>query len=198
MKVIDLLEKVYIEDIEYIDIFSEDDDGLCGVLHPERWRELLPEKVLNSEVFKFSPNDTSSEPGLNIYIKDEERDSKIFTEENRNSLLHSLEGLHEQFVANEKKHDDGVDTIVNSLLFTKDGVEKYIFKKESFIDKVNKIIKDNQDIVIQISFADTKTCVIVANDKQTDYRNLWAWASEEDILDVIKDLIRLVKEKEDK
>ena len=112
--------------------------------------------------------------------------------------MHSLEGLHEQFVANEKKHDDGVDTIVNSLLFTKDGVEKYIFKKESFIDKVNKIIKDNQDIVIQISFADTKTCVIVANDKQTDYRNLWAWASEEDILDVIKDLIRLVKEKEDK
>ena len=109
MRVIDLLEKVDIDDLEFIDIFSKDEDGLCGVLHPDRWCEFLPEKVLNSEVVKFSPNDTSSEPALNIYIKDEETCKDVYKD---------------KF---EKKHDDSVD----SLIFAKKELDKVIIKQKS-------------------------------------------------------------------
>ncbi len=176
MKVIDLLETVYIEDIEYIDIFSENEDGLCGVLHPERWREFLTEKVLNSEVFKFSPNDTSSEPGLNIYIKDEETCNDIYKD---------------KF---EKNHDDGVDLSI----FAKQELDKIIIARKSLVDEINEIVKNDPDIMIQVCYGSYKTCISIYYHGSTEFRNLWNGPSEEDILDVIKDLIRLVKEKEDK
>ena len=166
MKVIDLLEKVYIEDIEYIDIFSEDDDGLCGVLHPERWRELLPEKVLNSEVFKISPNDTSSEPGLNIYIKDEETCNDIYKD---------------KF---EKNHDDGVDLSI----FAK--------QEKSLVDEIHEIVKDDTNVVIQVVFGSYKDCVIVSSNKFSNFKNLLPDASEKNILNAIKYLIESNKEEE--
>lgn len=163
MKVIDLLEKADMNDLEFIDIFSEDEDGLCCVLHLDRWREFLPEKVLNSEVFKFSPNDTSSEPGLNIYIKDEETCNDIYKDK-----------------------------------FEKKELDKVIIKQKLLVDEIEEIIKDNQAINIEVAFGSHKICVIVADKDRSHFRNLSPDVSEEDILDVIKDLIRLVKEEEDK
>ncbi len=166
MKVIDLLEKVYIEDIEYIDVFSEDEDGLCGVLHPERWREFLTEKVLNSEVFKFSPNDTSSEPGLNIYIKDEETCNDIYKD---------------KF---EKNHDGGVDLSI----FAK--------QEKSLVDEIHEIVKDDTNVVIQVVFGSYKDCVIVSSNKFSNFKNLLPDASEKNILNAIKYLIESNKEED--
>lgn len=163
MKVIDLLEKADMNDLEFIDIFSEDEDGLCCVLYLDRWREFLPEKVLNSEVFKFSPNDTSSEPGLNIYIKDEETCNDIYKDK-----------------------------------FEKKELDKVIIKQKLLVDEIEEIIKDNQAINIEVAFGLHKICVLVADKDRSHFRNLLPDVSEKDILYVIKDLIRSVKEKEDK
>lgn len=174
MKVRDLLEKVYIEDIEYIDIFSEHEDGLCGVLHPERWREFLTEKVLNSEVFKFSPNDTSSELGLNIYIKDEETCNDIYKD---------------KF---EKNHDDSVD----SLIFAKKELDKIIITRKSLVDEIHEIVKDDPKVVIQVVFGSYKDCVVVSSNKFSDSKNLLPDASEKNILNAIKYLIESNKEED--
>lgn len=178
MKVIDLLEKADMNDLEFIDIFSEDEDGLCCVLHLDRWREFLPEKVLNWEVFKFSPNDTSSEPGLNIYIKDEETCKDVYKD---------------KF---EKKHDDSVD----SLVFAVKELNKVGVQHEPFMNEIEEIIKNNPDTVIQVTFGGSKICVMVYSNylRATNFKNLSLHASVKDILDAIKDLVRSVKEKEDK
>ena len=68
MKVIELLEKLEIGGVEYIDIDKEDGDVLCSVECANRWHEFLVEKVLDSEVIKFSIGDC----GLDIYVKNEE------------------------------------------------------------------------------------------------------------------------------
>ena len=174
MKVIDLLENVCIEDIEYIDIFSEHEDGLCGVLHPERWREFLTEKVLNSEVFKFSPNDTSSEPGLNIYIKDEETCNDIYKD----------------------KFEQNHDGIVDSLIFAKKELDKVIIARKSLVDEIHEIVKDDPNVVIQVVFGSYKDCVMVSSNKFSDFKNLLSDASEKNILDAIKYLIQSNKEEE--
>ena len=76
MRVIDLLEKWSVKGISYIDIYDEDKKELCMVSCPEKWRELLTEKVLNSELVTFSIR--ISEPcGLLLYIKDEESEFKL-------------------------------------------------------------------------------------------------------------------------
>lgn len=174
MKVIDLLEKAYIEDIEYIDIFSKDDDGLCGVLHPERWREFLTEKVLNSEVFKFSPNDTSSEPGLNIYIKDEETCKDVYKD---------------KF---EKKHDDSVD----SLIFAKKELDKVIIKQKSLVDEIKAIFRDGFVSSINLFFRPNETHAHVIVDDTYGRSNsidLPFGVSDAHILDTINDQIEFLK-----
>lgn len=202
MKVIDLLEKADMDDLEFIDIFSKDEDGLCGVVQPDRWREFLPEKVLNSEVFKFSPNYTSSEPGLNIYIKDEEskletfceNDIVGFTKEDEVNLSNLLEGLHKQIMANEKKHNDTVD----SSIFAKQELDKVIIKQKSLVDEIEEIIKNNPDTVIQVTFGGSKICVMVYSNylRATNFKNLSLHTSVKDILDAIKDLVRLAEKEE--
>lgn len=176
MKVIDLLEKADMDDLEFIDIFSKDEDGLCGVVQPDRWREFLPEKVLNSEVFKFSPNYTSSEPGLNIYIKDEETSNDIYKD---------------KF---EKKHDD----VADSLVFAIQELDKVIIKQKSLVDEIEEIIKNNPDTVIQVTFGGSKICVMVYSNylRATNFKNLSLHASVKDILDAIKDLVRLAEKEE--
>lgn len=54
MRVIDLLENCNTKDIAYIDVYNEDKKELCLVSCPDRWQELLSEKVLNSELVTFS------------------------------------------------------------------------------------------------------------------------------------------------
>ena len=44
MKVRDLLEKIEIGGVKYIDIYNEDGDALCSVDCTNRWREFLAEK----------------------------------------------------------------------------------------------------------------------------------------------------------
>lgn len=167
MKVIDLLEKVDIDELEFIDIYTEDEIALCTVSCPDRWRGFLTEKVLNSEVFKFSPNDTSSEPGLNIYIKDEETCNDIYKD---------------KF---EKKHVDSLD----SLIFAKKELDKVIITRKSLVDEIHEIVKDDPNVVIQVAFGSYKDCVMVNSDKFSDFKSLLPDSSEKNILNTIKYLI---------
>lgn len=163
MKVINLLEKLEIGGVEYIDIHKEDGDVLCSVECTNRWHEFLAEKVLDSEVIKFSIGD-DGDCGLDIYIKE----------------------LH------EKKHDDSVD----SLVFAKTELDKIVIKQKSLVDEIGEIIKEDPDISVQVCFGSRQTHIDVAKNKKCDFRTLWYGASEKDILDSIKDLIRLVKEED--
>lgn len=177
MKVIDLLEKCNTKDIVYIDVYNEDKKELCLVSCPEKWREFLTEKVLNSELVTFSIR--ISEPcGLLLYIKDEETCKDVYKD---------------KF---EKKHDDSTD----SLIFAKRELDKVIIKQKSLVDEIEEIIKYDPDTVIQVTFGSSKICAMVYSNylRATNFKNLSPHASVKDILYAIKDSIRSVKEKEDK
>lgn len=167
MKVIDLLEKWSVNNISYIDVYDEDKKELCIISCPERWREFLTEKVLNSELVTFS-NRISEACGLVIYIKDEETVStrKYF-----------------------EKHDDDV---ADSLAFAVRELNKVTVQHKPFMNEIEDIIKNNPDTVIQVTFGDSKICVMVYSNhlRDTEFKNLSPHASVEDILDVIKDLIK--------
>lgn len=175
MKVIDLLEKWSVKGISYIDIYDEDKKELCMVSCPEKWREFLTEKVLNSELVTFSIR--ISEPcGLLLYIKDEETCKDVYKD---------------KF---EKKHDDSTD----SLIFAKRELDKVIIKQKSLVDEIEEIIKYDPDTVIQVTFGGSKICVMVYSNylRATNFKNLSPHASVKDILDAIKDLVRLAEKEE--
>lgn len=200
MKVIDLLEKWSATGIGYIDIYDEDKKELCMVSCPEKWREFLTEKVLNSELVTFSIR--ISEPcGLLLYIKDEEskletfceNDIVGFTQDDEVNLSHLLEGLHKQFIANEKKHDDTVD----SLIFAKKELDKVIIERKPLAEEIKAIFRDGFVLSIDLFFRPNETHVIVdgTNGKSVS-RDLPFGASDAHILDTIKDLIKFLKKGE--
>lgn len=78
------------------------------------------------------------------------------------------------FIANEKKHDDNVD----SLIFAKKELDKVVIEQKSLVDEIHEIVKDDPNVVIQVVFGSYKDCVIVSSNKFSDFKNLLPDASE--------------------
>lgn len=173
MKVRDLLEKWNTKDIDYINVYNEDKKELCLVSRPERWKEFLSEKVLNSELVASSIR-KGEECGLLIDIKDEETHDDIYKD---------------KF---ERNHDDSVD----SSIFAKQELDKIIITRKSLVDEIHEIVKNDPNVVIQVVFGSYKDCVVVSSNKFSDSKNLLPDASEKNILNAIKYLIQSNKEEE--